>query len=155
MRPDCNRYEMCTAGLSGASATPTAYVPRPSMNIQAGEARVSRAGLGRGCTLMQWFILFGLRASWTSSIIVIHRRKWAARGGAGAGGGPRADAVGGARHSVASRHSRCQYARAAMHVVSAWLVRSVCVCPAWSQAGARRAVQCPEPSAPPEPCRTS
>lgn len=38
---------------------------------------------------MQWFILFGLRASWTSSIIVIHRRKWAARGGAGAGGSPR------------------------------------------------------------------
>lgn len=49
-----------------------------------------RAGLGRGCTLMQWFILFGLRASWTSSIIVIHRRKWAARGGAGASGAPRA-----------------------------------------------------------------
>lgn len=61
------------------------------MNIYCGEARagVSRAGLGRGCTLMQWFI-FGLRASWTSSIIVIHRRKWAARGGAGAAGSPRA-----------------------------------------------------------------
>lgn len=62
------------------------------MNIYRDNARtgVSRAGLGRGCTLMQWFILFGLRASWTSSIIVIHRRKWAARGGAGGGRAPRA-----------------------------------------------------------------
>lgn len=39
---------------------------------------------------MQWFIiLFGLRASWTSSIIVIHRRKWAVWGSAGASGAPR------------------------------------------------------------------
>lgn len=47
---------------------------------------VSRAGLEQSCTLMQWFI-FGLRASWTSSIIVIHRRsgrRGAARAGAGA-----------------------------------------------------------------------
>lgn len=61
------------------------------MNIYRDEVPrtgVSRAGLGRGCTLMQWFILFSLRPSWTSSIIVIHRRKWAARGGAGDGGGP-------------------------------------------------------------------
>lgn len=87
---------------------------------------------------MQWFILFGLRASWTSSIIVIHRRKWAARGGAGAGGGP-------PRFSVARRHSRRQHARAAMHVVYAWRIqsRSVCVCHRWSETGVRASrVQC-------------
>lgn len=66
------------------------------MNIQLVSVRIRTSGvlqaeLGRSCTLMQWFILFGLRASWTSSIIVIHRRKWAARSSAGAGGSPPPD----------------------------------------------------------------
>lgn len=71
-------------------------------------SELHRAGLGRGCTLMQWFILFGLRPSWTSSIIVIHRRKWAARGGAGAGGSPPLDSQSLADTLAAStREPRC------------------------------------------------
>lgn len=120
--------------------------PSPSCIFMATMRGPSFAtGLGRGCTLMQWFILFGLRASWTSSIIVIHRRKWAARGAA------RVPAEPPAPLSVARRHSRRQHARAAMHVAYAWRIQSWSVCVlrrARLCTGARAShVQCPSPSA--------
>lgn len=97
------------------------------MNIYGSDARtgVSRVGLGRGCTLMQWFMLFGLRASWTSSIIVIHRRKWAARGGAGARGAPRAVL---SREPTLSPPTRESRDARRLRLTHSFAVR-VCVCP--------------------------